>query len=402
MTSAPTQPGSGHSPAHNGSGRLSVVYLDHFAGLSGGELALARLLPALTEVDARVILAEDGPLVQRLTSAGIAVEVLPMAEAARHLRKDRISLRALPMGEAGSSLSYVVALARRLRALRPDLVHTNSLKSALYGGLAGRMAGIPVVWHIRDRIAPDYLPAGAVRLVRAGARLVPRAVIANSATTLATMPALPGRAWAIPSPVLLAARPVQPQAGDPQLRLAMVGRLAPWKGQHIFIQAFHRAFPEPGSARAVVVGSALFGEDEYGRELKELTTRLQLGNRIEFPGFLDGVAGQLAGNFDIVVHASVVPEPFGNVVLEGMAAGLAVVASGLGGPAELIEDGVNGLLYPPGDIAALARALQRLGADPELRRRLGQAAQASAADYSPDQIARRVMAVYRRALSPAP
>ena len=76
---------------------------------------------------------------------------------------------------------YVRTLRRRLRELRPDLIHTNSLKAALYGGVAGRLAGIPVIWHIRDRIAPDYLPTACRRMVRVGARVPSECVIANSA-----------------------------------------------------------------------------------------------------------------------------------------------------------------------------------------------------------------------------
>ncbi len=69
------------------------------------------------------------------------------------MRPGRLS----PAAVVGSAL-YTVRLARRLRSLRPDLVHTNSLKAGVYGGLAARAVGIPQVWHVRDRIAADYLP----------------------------------------------------------------------------------------------------------------------------------------------------------------------------------------------------------------------------------------------------
>jgi glycosyltransferase involved in cell wall biosynthesis len=386
-----------------GSGSLRVVYLDHCAGLSGGELALARLLPALTRVQPHVLLAEHGPLVERLRAAGIAVEVLTMADNARNLRKDRIRAASLPLGAAWCSATYVLRLARRLRALQPDLVHTNSLKSALYGGVAGRMVGIPVVWHVRDRIARDYLPSLAVRLVRVSSRLLPRAVIANSRATLATLPNLGRRSCVVPSPVaaVAGAHPQADVAPGAGLTVGMIGRLSPWKGQHVFVEAFARAFPgEPGDlpARSVVVGAPLFGEDGYAHQLEALAAGLHLGSRIEFAGFIEDVAGCLT-TFDILVHASVVPEPFGNVVVEGMAAGLPVVAAGQGGPAEIIDDGVNGILYPPGDIDALAAALRALAASPGLRHRLGEAARERAAEFTPDRVASRIMDVYRDALT---
>jgi glycosyltransferase involved in cell wall biosynthesis len=283
----------------------------------------------------------------------------------------------------------VVRLARRLRRLRPDLVHANSLKSALYGGLAGRIAGVPVVWHVRDRIAGDYLPPAAVRLVRAAARWLPAGAVANSATTLATLGNV-RRSVVVPSPVAGGA-PATAANGGP-LRVGVLGRLAPWKGQHVFLQAFAHAFPH-GDEQAVVVGAALFGEEAYVRELRDLAGRVGLDGRVEFRGFREDVAAELA-RLDVLVHCSVVPEPFGQVVLEGMAAGIPVVAAAAGGPAEVVDDGVNGLLYPPGDAAALAALLRRLAADPGLRRRLGAAGPQAAEAFSPEAVAARMGAFY--------
>ena len=136
-------------------GPIRVVYLDHIARLSGGEIALLRLLPALAgAVDAHVILGEDGPLVERLRAVGVSVEVLPMAPRVRDLRRDQVTGTGLDPAAMPELARYLLALRSRLRRLRPDLVHTNSLKAALYGGLAGRLTGIPVIWHVRDRIAP--------------------------------------------------------------------------------------------------------------------------------------------------------------------------------------------------------------------------------------------------------
>ena len=166
---------------------LRVVYLDHTAVLSGGELALLHLLPALEDVQAHVILGESGPLVRRLEQAGISVEVLPLHDSTR--RRDRHDVGRLSVLGADSVASglHSLRLARRMRQLKPDLVHTNSLKAALYGGAAARLARVPVVWHVRDRIADDYLGSRGTALVRAAARRLPSAVIANSDTTLASL-----------------------------------------------------------------------------------------------------------------------------------------------------------------------------------------------------------------------
>ena len=381
---------------------VRVVYVDHCARLSGGELALLRLLRALVEVDAHVILGEDGPLVRRLIEEGISVEVLPMGAVARDVHRERVTPWTVSSKVVLQTSLYAAALARRLRRLRPDLVHTNSLKSALYGGVAGRLAGVPVVWHIRDRIADDYLPAAAVRLVRAAARRLPTAIIANSRTTLATVSESGALHAVVASPLEVheSARIQEPRAVRSDIfRVGMVGRLAPWKGQHVFLDAFSQAFAH-GSERAVIIGAALFGEDWYEAELKRRLDVLGLDGRVAFTGFREDMRNAL-DEMDVLVHASVTPEPFGQVIVEGMAAGLPVVATAAGGPAEIIQDGVNGLLYPPGDAEALAARLRGLSKDARLRARLGAAAHESTKGFTPEAAAAKVMQVYERVLAQA-
>jgi glycosyltransferase involved in cell wall biosynthesis len=98
----------------------------------------------------------------------------------------------------------------------------------------------------------------------------------------------------------------------------------------------------------------------------------------------------------VLVHASTIPEPFGMVVIEGMAAGLPVVAADAGGPTEVIDHGVDGLRYPMGDAGALAEALSTLAADAGLRARLGAAGRRRAEAFFPDVLGPRYLAVYRR------
>ena len=103
----------------------------------------------------------------------------------------------------------------------------------------------------------------------------------------------------------------------------------------------------------------------------------------------------------MLVHASLTPEPFGQVVLEGMAAGLAVIAPDEGGPATLIADGVTGRLFRPRDADALAAAMRALRDDPQARKRLGESARQAAEDYHPDKIAEQVERMYERVLGRA-
>jgi glycosyltransferase involved in cell wall biosynthesis len=377
--------------------RIRVVFVDHVARLSGGEIALLRLLPALAEhVDAHVILGEDGPLVDRLEELGIPVEVMPLAPSLRDLRKESVSPGGLDPRVLARLPLYVLRLTRRLRRLDPDIVHTNSLKAALYGGVAGRLARVPVLWHVRDRISDDYLPTRAVTLVRVAARAVPRAIVANSRATLETLPHR-GSARIVYDPVPQDVAQAAARARN-DLAVGIVGRLAAWKGQHVFLDAFATAF-RGTAARARVVGSALFGEDAYAESLHELADKLGIGGQTEFRGFREDVWSELA-ELDVLAHCSIAPEPFGQVVLEGMAAGLPVVATDAGGPAELIANEVDGLLVPPNDADALAAALERLARDPALRARLGAAARQRSRAFNPADAAAQILAVYEE-LAPA-
>jgi glycosyltransferase involved in cell wall biosynthesis len=375
--------------------KLRVIYLDHTAQLSGAELALARLLPELREVDPHVILAEDGPLVDLLTQEGISVEVLPLARRTRHLHRHQIRVRHLPLRAILDTLVYTARLAIRLRKLSPDIVHTNSLKAGLYGAIAARLAGIPLVWHARDRIEVDYLPRLAVGLVRTIVSHLPDVVISNSAATLRTIrPRQQSMVvWSV-VPDTVRARNQSKERHTTCNRFGIVGRLAPWKGQDLFLRAFAKAFPD-GPQRASVVGGALFGDAEvaYEQDLHTLATELGIRERVEFHGHLEDVSAQLS-QMDVLVHASTIPEPFGQVVIEGMSAGLPVVAARAGGPEEIITDGVDGLLYPMGDVETLAGILRKLCEDEALRARLGHGARQRVTEFSPEKTAARVMSAY--------
>ena len=373
-----------------------MVYVDHVARWSGGEIALARLLEALKgQVEAHVILGEDGDLVAALEAIdGVTVEVLPMDEGLRDTRRGQVVPGRLPLRTASTLLRYVWRLRRRLKQLQPDLVHTNSLKAAMYGGVAARLAGVPVLWHVRDRIADDYLPKPAVRLVRFASRWIPNAVVTNSVNTLSTLPA--GiRASVLYNPVVpdIAPAPAPPrQEVTRSLRVGVLGRLAEWKGQHIFLEAFAKAFPD-GDEQAWLVGSAMFGEADYEQRLRELATSLGIEDRVVWRGFRDDVDAELR-ELDVLVHCSITPEPFGQVVVEGMAAGLPVVAARAGGPLEIIAHGHDGLLVEPGDAEALAAVLRTLAGSEELRSALGAAARDSSRRFSPAAAAQRIGLVY--------
>lgn len=353
----------------------TILFLDHTAQMSGGEVALFNLVTALDRARFKplVVLASDGPLATKLREAGVETHVLPLDPSVVGARKGGLGASSvLRLAQAARLAGYVLRLARWARTHRVDLIHTNSLKADVYGGLAGRLAGIPVLWHVRDHINGEYLPAPVAVAFRVLARWLPTAVVAISDSTRRCLQTRPGQPvkvvhdgcaphwFGVPAPADTGAAPV----------VALIGRVAAWKGQHVFLRAAARVRERHPEARFWIVGSAMFGEDEYERGLHALVAELDLKDRVEFLGFRDDVPALMAG-LDVVVHASTLGEPFGQVVIEGMAAARPVVATDGGALPEIVTSGETGLLVPPGDDAALARALLTLLGDSGYARALG-------------------------------
>jgi len=346
---------------------LRVAVLDHTAELGGAELALLRTCAALdpARVEVSVVLFADGPLADRLRAGGVAVHVVPLD--ARIAGTDRAAAGRSALGAARSAaaaLPFVARLTGLLRDLRPDVVHTTSLKADLLGLPAAALVRRPLVWHVHDRIAADYLPAPLARALRLLARRGPRHVVVNSQATARTLLPLP-RGWTLAYPGLapeqVAADPAARPAPDRPV-IGLVGRVSPTKGQREFVEAcalLARRYP---AARFRVVGAALFAEAGYEAEVRTLADRLGLAGRLTWTGWVADPVAEVDA-LSVLVHASPVPEPFGQVVAEGMARGVPVVATAGGGVDELARaaDGTERcLVVPPGDPAALADAVARV------------------------------------------
>ena len=144
--------------------------------------------------------------------------------------------------------------------------------------------------------------------------------------------------------------------------IGIVGVLARWKGQLQFLEMAKKLLSLKVQARFVIVGEAIYdtaGDSNFKQELLKKSQELGLSNLVHFAGFeKDSV--QAINSLDVLVHASVQPEPFGRVIVEAMACGVPVVASGAGGVLEYVEDGKTGRIFPPGDVGAMADAVKEL------------------------------------------
>jgi glycosyltransferase involved in cell wall biosynthesis len=379
-----------------------ILFIDHTASLGGGELALLDLVKHLdrSRYEPVVLLFSEGPLAERLRLAEIETHVLPLSSSVAETRKDSLSAKSLVQWkEIRQILSFLRLLVRLVRNHHVDLVHTNSLKSDILGGIAARMARKPLVWHVRDRIEDDYLPRPVVKLFRLLCRVIPHCVIANSQYTLSTLH-LHGRKKSI---VVYSGLDLQTQCvptsreplsyGRPPI-VGMVGRISPWKGQHIFLQAAATVLPEVPEAKFQIIGSALFDERAYERDLHTLCDKLGLEGSVEFLGFREDVPALIA-EMDILAHCSTMGEPFGQVLVQGMGAGKPVVATRGGGVLEVIEEGLTGLLVPMNDAESAAGAILRLLKEPDWAREMGRRGRQRVLDhFTIEKTAQQVQSVY--------
>ncbi len=189
--------------------------------------------------------------------------------------------------------------------------------------------------------------------------------------------------------------------GSDEIRLIYVGRLCDEKGVHIILKALDMLVNEQGRRNFHL---DIFGEGDeaYVKELHAFLNEKRLSERVTFHGKVP--QEQLIRAYDratIMLIPSIWKEPFGLVVAEGMARGLPVITSNLGGPAEIVTHGVDGLLTEPGDVQAVAAAIAQLADDSALRVRLTHAARATVQErFMIEKNARRVEAHLQRAIQP--
>jgi glycosyltransferase involved in cell wall biosynthesis len=177
--------------------------------------------------------------------------------------------------------------------------------------------------------------------------------------------------------------------------IAVFARLVPWKGHDIFLIAAKKileGFPE---AHILVVGGA--GEEEPGYEgrLKVMSSAYGLTGRITFAGHRRDIPAIMRA-CSAIVHASTKPEPFGLAVLEAMASGVPVIAAAEGGPMDMIRDGIDGHLCPPGDAHFLEEKIASVLADPESAAKIASAGRERAVQlFAADKVALQHALVYR-------
>ncbi len=324
-----------------------ILYVIWSLGLGGAEQVVIRLAAGLDRKRFHPVICclnEPGPFANQAAEHGIEVVALH--------KRGPYDLRVIPR------------LIRVIRERRIDIVHTHLWGANLWGRLAAKLAGVPVIitehnvdvwkrWHhvVLDR----WLSRWTARLLAVsqhvrefyeahGIGLGRWQVIYNGVDT-----------------------PPTPPSPAPRDVVGWIGRLVPAKAPQVFLEAVARASHQVPRLKALIVG-----DGPLRAELEAQARRLGISDRVIFAGLRQDVPSLLTGMEALVFSSE--REGLSIAMLEAMAAGTPVIATRVGGTPELIEDGRTGLLVPSGDARALAEALATVLRDPALADRLRQSA----------------------------
>lgn len=303
----------------------------------------------------------------------------------------------LMQGDADFGLFF--RLQRLIAATQPDIVHLHSRRGAdLLGGVAARLAGVPCVLsrrvdnpEARWVVAVKYRLYNHVIAISEGIRQVllaeglapERVTCVRSAVDAAPYLIDYDKAGFRAS---LGLAPDTPVAG-------MVAQLIPRKGHRYLLKALEDVLPRHPNLRVLI-----FGRGPLESELKQIIADHGLSAHVCMMGFVDNLP-QILGCLDLLIHPADM-EGLGVALLQAAAARVPIIASRSGGMPEVVRDGENGLLIAPGDVPALAAAINRLLDDADLRRRAGAAGRALILrEFSTDVMCEGNLAVYRKMLS---
>lgn len=386
---------------------MRVLYVNHTAEVSGGERSLLGLLAALPDSVQPLVATPPGDLQKAVARLGIPTTSITGTAG---------SLRLHPLHSPRAIIEMALAardVRRAARAHSADLVHANSIRAGIVIGIAP-LRGMATVVHVRDCLPPGALSTLTMRLIARTATVI----IANSRYTARSV-----RAAAPGAEVQVIYNPVDLERWDPdridrpaarariageaagRLLLGVVAQLTPWKGQDTAIEALNLLVRDGVDAQLLIAGSAKFvasatrfDNRAYVAGMQERVEECGLQDRVTWLGEREDIP-ELMRALDILLLPSL-EEPFGRAVIEAMAVRVPVIATNVGGPAEIIQDGREGYLLPPGEPRVWADAIRRVAEDPDLAAGMGLAGRrrVEEAFTVPDHV-NAILGVYERALS---
>jgi glycosyltransferase involved in cell wall biosynthesis len=410
------------APPGGAAGPLRVLYLDNSFTFGGAINSLVHLLRGLDPARVRPVVVTGQP--REFVEAGApgvtAYQVrlrLPWTEEGgwrnRFLSLPPFRLPGVRQAVGAARVGAWFAFRTLPEALRyvrigrrhgVDVVHlNNSLRSQPAGVLAARILGVPCVVHSRGIMPPHWS-------LRLRDRQVAHHVAISDAVrdSLVAAGIAPERITRVHNGIDLDEFDESADPGIPRREFGiregertfgLFGRIVPWKGTLEFVRAAHRVLQAHPESRAFVVGSVSDGGEAYMEQVRGAIRQLGLEDRVVLTGYRRDVPA-LMKMMDVVVHASTEPEPFGRVLIEGMAMGKPIVATEGGGPDEVVLPGRTGFLVPRGDADALGDAIARVLADPGLAAEMGACGRERVLlHFTKESCAEQVMQVYARVLA---
>ena len=378
--------------------RKRLLVLSPSADLYGSDRSLLVALPALlTRYDLTLVTAADGPLIEAAEALGVECHVAPDWALRRSMLQPAAAVATM------RRVSATLSLIRRLHADRPFVgIYANTIANAALPFLK-RAVRVPLVVHVRE------LPRDRPRQLKVLLGMVDRhadAVLCNSSFTaevaIEMRPRLADRTRVVLNSIPEPATLPRPAPRDGRLHIGCVGRIHPKKGHEDLVRAAAIATAQGADWALHMHGDALPEHAELEASLHALITEHGLGDRVSWHGYA-GDTDRLYDQLDLVVVPSVIPEEFSRVGGEAQIRGLPVVATGPGGPSEILTDGVTGHIVAPRCPDELATALMSLEADPVTRRQMGVRGREQArVRLSTERYRREVLAGVSRAVEQQP
>lgn len=380
---------------------MHVLFVDHTSLTSGAQYALLDLVAALPPRVGRTLLCPPGPLERKAHAAGCPVELYRGTTASFRLHWYRTPRAAL------SLLRGALAVRRTAIAVGASVVHANSLRAGIMAVVAARLGGPPAVVQIHDCL-PSSVPA----------KLVKRVLMHASQLVAVSRYAAEGFGDAGRTDVTVVYNPVDVEVFSPDrielsaarsaldiepeaMVVGIVAQITPWKGHDVALQAFARVRSSFPSARFLIVGEPKFVSDDVRYDnLAFLHTleRFVAAQRLEDSVRFLGDCGDVQHVFR-ALDVSLAPsweEPLGRSILESMAMCTPVIATSVGGPAEVIVDGDNGRLVAPDDVAGWAAAMEQILSSPGLRAEMGRRARDTIVErFRRESYVEQMLRVYR-------
>jgi glycosyltransferase involved in cell wall biosynthesis len=412
---------------------MKVLYFVGFhSHFTGSQRSLALMVSRLPpEIEKLVLFSGEGKAVDGFRALGIPTAVIPAPDAlnADGRQLFRISKLARARLFVTAVLPYAFRLLRLIRNEKPDVVHCNDSRAVLLIGWAARLAGKPVVWHLRG----ENVLQGRGAMDHAVRRLASVVVTVADAVQAGVHKSLPVRtiyngidpadchpSQAVESAVgtLLAERGFDPAS---TVRLLTASSLVPYKGLHHLQEALRLLFERRPELKErvvwLVLGAANTAEKQkYCRFLQDRSAQTGLERNLFWLGWQDNAYAWVAAA-DVTVLPTIqhevltypdgervvaeCGEGFPRVILESLAAGKACVATDVAGVCEMVRDGETGRVVPPADPAAIAAALECLLDDPEYRQRLGRNARASVTRFTLERTVEETTRLYHDLLGGA-